>query len=280
MKEISAELVTGTVRDLFLEANRCIGRDIEEAITAAAEKEALPAAVNVLKQIAASYRIAREEKLAICQDTGLAVLFVELGQEVRLGGDFTRAVNEGVRQAYTQGYFRASVVEEPLFERLNTRDNTPAVIHLELVPGDHLTLTAMPKGFGAENCSRTKVFPPASTIDDIRDYVVDTVRAAGPNVCPPSFVGVGIGGTLEVAVLLAKKTFLRPLGRRHPDPRYAELEEQWLEAVNRLGLGPGGLGGATTALAVNINTGPTHIAAVPVAVNFCCHASRHARRTL
>jgi fumarate hydratase subunit alpha len=280
IREIPASTIEDAVCSLFLQANFVIDRDIARAVQERAQSEDPGPARASLEQIAQSYDIAARESIAICQDTGLAVLFAQVGQDVHIDGDFTQAVNQGVRRAYDEGYLRASVVDDPLFDRTNTRDNTPAVIHTELVPGDRLTLIAVPKGFGSENCSRAKMFPPAASLKDIRDFVVETVRLAGPNTCPPSILGVGIGGSLEKAALLAKRSLARPLNEAHPDPRYAQLEREWLDAINDLGIGPAGLGGRTTALAVHIGSWPTHIASIPVVVNLCCHAARHARCVL
>jgi fumarate hydratase subunit alpha len=280
LKDLTALVIEEAVYDLFLQANFTIGDDIVQAVRECALSEDAGPAQDSLEQIANSYAIAAREGIAICQDTGLAVLFAQIGQDVHITGDFTEAINRGVRRAYRDGYLRASVVDDPLFNRNNTQDNTPAVIHSELVPGDSLHLIALPKGFGSENCSQARMFTPAAPLETIRDFVVDTVRQAGPNTCPPSIVGVGIGGTLEKAALLAKLALARPLREPHPDPRYARLEQDWLDALNALGIGPAGLGGRTTALAVHIDTWPTHIASIPVVVNLCCHAARHARCTL
>jgi len=277
MREIPVEKITDLVAQLCLAANYDIGPDVESAVAAACETEVSPAGRAALCQICENYRIAREERIAICQDTGMAVLFIDVGQEVHFaGGDFEAAVNQGVRKAYREGYLRKSVVDDPVFDRKNTGDNTPAVIHLRLVPGEkvHILLTA--KGFGSENMSAIKMCAPAEGDKGVLDFIVDAARKAGPNPCPPMIIGVGVGGTLEQAAMLAKRMTARPVGTHHPDPRYAKIEAEALSAINRLGTGPAGVGGRTTALAVNIASAPTHIAGMPVAVNICCHAARHA----
>ncbi len=277
MREIPVEKITELVAGLCLKANYEIGPDIEKAVSAARETEPSPAGQAVLGQLCENYRIAREEKIAVCQDTGMAVFFIDVGQEVHFtGGDFEEAVNAGVRRAYREGYLRKSVVDDPVFDRKNTGDNTPAVIHLRIVPGDKVHILFTAKGFGSENMSAVKFCSPAEGEKGVLDFIVDTARKAGPNPCPPMIVGVGVGGTFEQAALLAKRMTARPVGSRHPDPRYARIEEAALAAINRLGTGPAGIGGRTTALAVNIASVPTHIAGMPVAVNICCHAARHA----
>lgn len=281
MREISVQAVADQVERLFLFASTCIGRDVEEAVKRGIETEPSPAGRAALEQIAENYEIAREERVAICQDTGMAVVFADIGQDVRLtGGDFETAVNEGVRRAYLGGYLRKSVVSDPLFDRKNTRDNTPAVLHTRIVPGDRLRLLVTPKGFGSENMSRMKMLVPADGVEGVKKFVVETVREAGPNPCPPVIVGVGIGGTMEKAALIAKQMTARPVGSRNADPRYAALEEELLTLVNRTGVGPAGTGGHLTALCVNIDHYATHIAGLPVAVNVCCHAARHAEGAL
>ena len=277
MREIPVEKIAELVAGLCLKANYEIGPDIEKAVSAARETEPSPAGRAVLEQLCENYRIAREEKIAVCQDTGMAVFFIDVGQEVHFtGGDFEEAVNAGVRRAYREGYLRKSVVDDPVFDRKNTGDNTPAVIHLRIVPGDKVHILFTAKGFGSENMSAVKFCSPAEGEKGVLDFIVDTARKAGPNPCPPMIVGVGVGGTFEQAALLAKRMTARPVGSRHPDPRYARIEEAALAAINRLGTGPAGIGGRTTALAVNITSVPTHIASMPVAVNICCHAARHA----
>jgi fumarate hydratase subunit alpha len=281
MRQIRAEVIKDAVKDLFIEANYVIGKDIYKKLKEQHEKEESEVGKSILKQIIENDEIAAKERIAICQDTGLAVLFIELGQDVRIvGGDFNEAVNRGVREAYTDGYLRKSAVTDPLFDRKNTKDNTPAIIHIEIVPGDKIKILVTPKGFGSENMSALKMLKPADGVKGVKDFVVETAVKAGPNPCPPIIVGVGIGGTVEKAALMAKKATLRPVGQHNPDERYARLEQEILEEINKSGIGPGGLGGRTTALAVNIEHFPTHIAGLPVAVNICCHAARHAETTI
>lgn len=274
MRTIQVSDVTAAVRQAAIEANYYLGEDMLQALEKALQEEESPAGREVLRLLLENARIAREQLIPICQDCGLTVVFVELGQEVRLaGGDFVAAINEGVRQGYAEGYLRKSLCH-PL-TRQNTGDNTPAVIHTAIVPGDRLKLTVVPKGGGSENMSRVHMLRPAAGLPGIKDKLVETVAEAGPNPCPPIIVGVGIGGTFEMAALLAKKALLRPVGSRHPDPEQAALEEEFLQLVNDLGIGPGGLGGRITALAVHVNMMPCHIASLPVAINIQCHASRH-----
>jgi fumarate hydratase subunit alpha len=281
MREIKAQLLKDTVRDLFLEANYVIGKDIYDKLKEQYEKEESEVGKSILKQIITNDDIAAEERIAICQDTGLAVLYIELGQDVRIvEGDFEDAINQGVREAYVDGYLRKSSVGDPLFDRKNTKDNTPAIIHIRIVPGDKIKILVTPKGFGSENMSALKMLKPADGVKGVKDFVVDTAVKAGPNPCPPIIVGVGIGGTVEKAALIAKKATLRPIGQSNPDERYAKLEREILEEINKSGVGPAGLGGRTTALAVNIDHFPTHIAGLPVVVNICCHAARHAEATI
>jgi len=281
MREIKAEQVKNKVKELFLRANFHISEDILEALERAREEEASKLGRSVLDMLIQNYRIAFEEEIAICQDTGMAILFVELGQDIHIiEGNFEKAINEGVREAYLEGYLRKSVVDDPVFTRKNTQDNTPAVIYIEIVPGDRIKFLITPKGFGSENMSALAMLKPADGEEGIKSFVVETVRKAGPNPCPPVVVGVGIGGTADKAFVLAKKATLRKIGEFNKDERYAKMEKEILERVNRLGIGPGGLGGSTTALAVNIEYFPTHIAGMPVAVNICCHAARHAEGIL
>lgn len=281
MKEVQASEISRTVFELFLKANYEISEDISEAIETAFAKEESPIGQQVLKDIIDNNKIAKSECMAICQDTGMALVFVELGQEVHIiDGDFEEAVNEGVRKAYIEGYLRKSVVKDPLFDRKNTFDNTPAIIYTDVVPGDKIRITVNAKGFGSENMSRIKMLVPAQGVQGVKDFIVETVKLAGPNACPPVIVGVGIGGSMDKASLLAKKSTIRGVGSKNPDSRYAELEAEVLQEINKLGIGPGGLGGRITALAVNIESYPTHIASIPVAVNLCCHASRHASAEL
>ena len=277
MREISVQLLSDTVRQLYLTANYVIGPDVAAAVEKARETEQSPIGRSVLGQLCENYRIAGEESVAICQDTGMAILFMDIGQEVHFtGGDFEEAVQDGVRRAYRDGYLRKSIVNDPVFDRKNTGDNTPAVLHLRIVPGDRVHILAVAKGFGSENMSAVKMCTPAEGEAGIRDFIIDTARKAGPNPCPPMIIGVGIGGSFETAALMAKRMTARPVGSSNPDPRYAQIERDALAAINRLGIGPAGIGGSTTALCVNIDYAPTHIASMPVAVNICCHAARHA----
>ena len=277
IREIPAERITEAVKDLFMDCNYYIGDDILGALKAARENEDSQLAKDVLTQIIDNDAIAAKERIPMCQDTGMAVLFVEYGDRVTVGGDgFRAAVEEGVRRAYTEGYLRKSVVDDPVFDRVNTKDNTPPVIHTEIVPGDAIRITAGGKGFGSENMSAIKMLTPAYGEQGVKQFILDTVRAAGPNPCPPVVVGVGIGGTFERAAQLAKKATFRAINTKNSDPRYAAMEKELLTEINKMGFGPAGLGGKTTALGVNIETSPTHIAGMPVAVNICCHAARHA----
>ncbi len=258
-----------------MEANYYLGRDVIDAFKKAYENELSLTGKEVIQQLIDNAEIARAEKLPMCQDTGFAVVFVELGQDVRIeGGYLEDAINEGVRRGYAEGYLRKSIVGHPLI-RVNTGDNTPAVIHLKLVPGDNLKITIAPKGGGSENMSAIKMLKPAEGIEGVKNFVLDTVKAAGPNPCPPVIVGVGIGGTFEKAALIAKEALLRPLGIPHPRPEIAKLEKELLDGINALGIGPQGLGGCCTALAVHVEIYAAHIASLPVAVNINCHASRH-----
>ncbi len=281
MREIRASEVTGLVVQLFLKANYVIGKDVMQALREAHRSERSPLGRDVLAQILENNEIAAQEEQAVCQDTGLAVLFVEYGQDAHVtGGDFEEAINQGVRRAYSEGYLRKSVVSDPVFDRKNTQDNTPAIIHTRVVPGDRVRFAVAAKGFGSENMSALKMLKPSDGIAGIKSFLLDAVREAGPNPCPPVILGVGIGGTVEKAASLAKFATLREVGKHNPDPRYAALEQELLTLVNRTGIGPAGLGGTTTALAVNIEWFPTHITALPVAINFLCHASRHAEGVL
>jgi fumarate hydratase subunit alpha len=275
MREINAALIIGLVARLCQDANYYLRADLLASLTRAVEREESPVGVECLQEIIKNAAIARKERIPICQDTGMAVVFIEYGQEVTVtGGDFTQAVNEGVRQGYREGYLRKSVVSDPL-NRSNTGDNTPAVIHTTIVPGDQLKITVAPKGFGSENMSRMAMLTPALGLAGVKQFVVETVSLAGANPCPPLVVGVGIGGTMEQAALLAKKSLLREIGTINPEPALAKLEDNLLTAVNQLGIGPQGLGGRCTALAVHIDSYPTHIAGLPVAVNLSCHVTRH-----
>ncbi len=281
MREISVNTVKEKIKELILEASYVIGEDIYESLCDYKRKEISPVGVSVLDQLIRNYDIAKEERIAVCQDTGMAVVFIEVGQEVMLtGGNITEWVNLGVREAYDEGYLRKSVVTEPIFNRKNTGDNTPAIIHYSIVDGDKIDINVMPKGFGSENMSATKMLVPADGIEGVKQFVLQTVKNAGPNPCPPIIVGVGVGGTIEKATLMSKKVLLRKVGEHNENPEYANLEKELLKEVNKLGIGPAGTGGRTTALSVNIDYYPTHIASLPVAVNLCCHAARHAHATI
>ena len=279
IREIQAEEITREIRRLCIEANRVLPADMEQCIRCAAEKETHPIGSAIMKDICDNMDAARELTLPVCQDTGMAVVFAEIGQDVHINGNFEDAVNEGVRQGYVEGLLRCSVVADPI-RRGNTNDNTPAVLHTRLVPGNQIHLMVAPKGFGSENMSRLKMFTPAAKVEDIVAFVKETVEVAGSNPCPPVVLGVGIGGDFELVAMLAKKALCRSVSQRNPDPFYAELEERMLQAVNSTGVGPQGFGGETTALAVNIEAYPTHIAGLPVAVNVGCHVTRHKSVTL
>ena len=277
IRQIKAETVTETVKQLFLDCNYFIGKDIMTALEKARENEKSKVGKSVLTQIIENDKLAAKEEVPLCQDTGMAILFVEYGDKVVIeDGSFEDAVNEGVRQTYKDGYLRKSVVNDPVFDRLNTKDNTPAIIHTKIVSGDKIKITAGGKGFGSENMSAIKMLTPSYGIDGVKKFILDTVRTAGPNPCPPIVVGVGIGGTFERCAQLAKKATFRAIDTHNEDERYAKLEDELLESINKMGFGPAGLGGTTTAIGVNIETSPTHIAGMPVAVNICCHAARHA----
>lgn len=281
MREISTEQITQEVARLCIEANYHLGQDVLDALRYAREKEISPVGQVVLDQILQNAEIAAQGELPLCQDTGLAVVFLELGQDVHIvGGDLYEAINEGVRQGYQRGYLRKSVVDRPFSARVNTRDNTPAVVHADIVPGDKLKITVAPKGGGSENMSYLKMFSPAAGRPGIINWVVECVDKSGANPCPPIIVGVGIGGTMDRTTLLAKKALFRPVGQPHPDSEVAELEAEILERVNRLGIGPQGLGGRVTALAVHVETFPCHIASLPAAVNIQCHSARHKEAVL
>lgn len=279
VREIPVAEITKTIKRLCIEANRLLGDDVIEAFKKGREKEESPVGKEIFRQLLENARIAKEEGLPLCQDTGLALVFVEMGQDVHLiGGDLTEAINEGVRQGYKEGYLRASSLD-PL-NRKNLGDNTPAIIHVEIRPGNKLKLRVAPKGFGSENMSRVVLFPPAVGIEGIKKFVIQRVEESGANPCPPLIVGVGIGGTLEKAAIIAKKSLFRPVGQRHSNPDIAKLEQDLLEDINNLGIGPQGLGGTVTALAVHIETYPTHIASIPVAVNIQCNCARHKEAVL
>lgn len=277
MREISSDCVTNAVKELFIKANIFLPSDTEGAICNACIAETSPVSAAALRTSRENLAVARERRLPICQDTGMAVVFCEIGNEVHIvGKSLTEAVNDGVRQAYAEGYFRCSVVSDPLFERKNTTDNTPAVIHCEFVCGSNLKITVEPKGFGSENMSRIKMFNPSVSKDDIINFAVEAVKEAGGKPCPPVVLGIGIGGTFDYSAVLAKKALARSISERNRDPLYAELETEILTAVNKTGVGAQGFGGDISALAVNIEYFPTHIAGLPVAINVNCHIARHA----
>lgn len=276
MREINAKQIKEKVKELFLQANYYIGEDVLNSIEDALQKETSEIGKNVLSMILENYKVAAQEKIAICQDTGLAILFIKLGQEVHINGSWEEAINEGVKEAYVDGYLRKSVVTDPVFDRKNTKTNCPAIIYTDIVPGDKIEFLVTPKGFGSENMSRMAMMKPADGPEGIVDFIVETVKIAGPNPCPPTIVGVCVGGTMDQAAVTAKKATLRKVGEHNHDPRYAKMERKTLEKINNLGIGPAGLGGDTTSLWVNIDYQPTHIAGMPVAVNICCHAARHA----
>lgn len=274
MRTIQASKVTEVVRRLCIEANCHLSADLKERISACRECETFPVAQGILDQIIENYNIADENNVPICQDTGMACVFIDVGQEVYVDGNLEEAIHEGVRQGYRDGYLRKSVVRDPL-DRVNTGDNTPAMIYYNIVSGNQIRITVAPKGFGSENMSQIKMLKPSDGLDGVKEFVVRVVEEAGPNPCPPIVVGVGVGGTFDKAAFMAKKALIRSVDRRNPDPFYAALEEELLERINALGVGPQGFGGKTTALAVNIEKCPTHIAGLPVAVNINCHVTRH-----
>ncbi len=279
MREINAQQITEVVRRLCIDANRHLPQDMKNRIEACRAQEGWAQAGEILDRIIENYHIADGSDRPICQDTGVACVFLKVGQEVHINGDIAEAVNEGVRQGYDQGYLRKSVVRDPL-DRVNTGDNTPAMLYYEIVPGGKLEITVAPKGFGSENMSQIKMLKPSDGLQGVKDFVCKVVEEAGPNPCPPIVVGVGIGGTFDKAAYLAKKALMRPVDQRNSVPFYAQLEEELLESVNALGIGPQGFGGRTTALAVNIEQYPTHIAGLPVAVNLNCHVTRHMTEVL
>lgn len=281
MKTLNVQKITEAIRRLAVQVNTDLPQDVEQALETGRQQEVSPFGIYCFDQILANAKLAREEHQAMCQDTGTMVVYLNVGQDLHLvGGDVTAAINEGVRLGYKEGYLRKSIVEEPVFERTNTGDNTPAVIHYNIVPGDRCELILMPKGGGAENMGALGMLKPTAGKDGVEDFVVEAVVKAGGNPCPPIIVGVGIGGTMEKATAIAKEALMRPVGAHHADPRYAAMEEEILEKINKLGIGPQGLGGRVTALAVHINTYPCHIASLPVAVNINCHAARHTRIVL
>lgn len=280
MRTLDVGEITENIKEMCIEANHFLSGDMAQAMQTALNAEEAPLGRQILEQLQENLSIAGEDMIPICQDTGMAVIFMEVGQEVRFeGGPLEEAIQEGVRRGYTEGFLRKSVVKDPIF-RENTKDNTPAVVHYEIVPGDRVRITVAPKGFGSENMSRIFMLKPADGIEGVKNAVLTAVKDAGPNACPPMVVGVGIGGTFEKCALLAKRALTRPVDRRSGIEYVKELEQELLEKINCSGIGPGGLGGSTTALAVNIETYPTHIAGLPVAVNICCHVNRHAVREL
>ena len=280
MREISCHLITDTVKEMCIQATHFLSDDMCEAMNHAIKTETSPLGQMVLKQLEDNLKIAGEEMIPICQDTGMAILFIEMGQEIHIvDGYLEDAINEGVRRGYIDGYLRKSVVKDPI-ERINTDDNTPAIVHYSIVPGETFKMTLAPKGFGSENMSRVCMLKPADGIDGVKKVILETVDAAGPNACPPLVVGVGIGGDFEKCALMSKHALTRKVGEHSDIPYVKELELEMLEKINKLGIGPGGLGGTMTAMAVHIETYPTHIAGLPVAVNICCHVNRHVSREL
>jgi fumarate hydratase subunit alpha len=280
MRTIHTDQIIAAVRQMCIDANLRLSEDVEQAISRGKAQERSPLGRQILEQLQENMDIAAKEQIPICQDTGMAVVFLKIGQNLHIDGiNLEDAVNEGIRQGYVDGYLRKSVVGDPLL-RENTKDNTPGIIHYEIVPGEKLCITVAPKGFGSENMSRIFMLKPADGVDGVKEAILTAVKDAGPNACPPMVVGVGIGGDFEKCAVMAKQALTRDLTERSPIPYVRELEEELLHTVNQLGIGPGGLGGTTTALAVNINTYPTHIAGLPVAVNICCHVDRHVTRVL
>ena len=280
MRSVDVSIVTRNIKEMCIQANHFLSEDMDIAMKKAVETEEAPLGKQILTQLQENLKIAGEDMIPICQDTGMAVVFIEVGQEVHFeGGSLTDAINEGVRQGYVEGYLRKSVVDDPII-RENTKDNTPAVIHYNIVPGDKVKIKVAPKGFGSENMSRVFMLKPADGIEGVKNAILTAVQDAGPNACPPMVVGVGIGGTFEKCALMAKDALTREVGT-HSDIQWVkDLEEEMLETINKLGIGPGGLGGTTTALAVNVNTYPTHIAGLPVGINICCHVNRHIVREI
>lgn len=280
MREVNVDKVTENIKEMCIEANHFLTDDMKKVFKNAVVSEKSPLGKQVLNQLNENLDIAANDMIPICQDTGMAVVFINVGQDVHfIGGNITDAINEGVRQGYVEGFLRKSVVNDPII-RENTKDNTPAVIHYNIVPGDKVDITVAPKGFGSENMSRVFMLKPADGIEGVKDAILTAVKDAGPNACPPMVIGVGIGGTFEKCALLAKKALTRNVEEESPVPYVRELEKEMLEKINKLGIGPGGLGGTQTALAINIETYPTHIAGLPVAVNMCCHVNRHAHRQI
>ena len=280
MREVNVSIITDNIKEMCIEANHFLTDDMKNVFENAVKNEESALGKQVLGQLEENLKIAGEDMIPICQDTGMAVVFINVGQDVHLtGGDITDAINEGVRRGYVDGYLRKSVVKDPIY-RENTKDNTPAVIHFNIVPGDRVDITVAPKGFGSENMSRVFMLKPADGIEGVKEAILTAVKDAGPNACPPMVVGVGIGGTFEKCAYLAKKALTRDLNEESPVEYARDLEREMLEKINKLGIGPGGLGGTQTALAINIETYPTHIAGLPVAVNICCHVNRHSHRVI
>lgn len=280
MREVNVSIITDNIKEMCIEANHFLTDDMKNVFENAVKNEESALGKQVLGQLEENLKVAGEDMIPICQDTGMAVVFINVGQDVHLtGGDITDAINEGVRRGYVDGYLRKSVVKDPIY-RENTKDNTPAVIHFNIVPGDRVDITVAPKGFGSENMSRVFMLKPADGIEGVKEAILTAVKNAGPNACPPMVVGVGIGGTFEKCAYLAKKALTRDLNEESPVEYVRDLEKEMLEKINKLGIGPGGLGGTQTALAINIETYPTHIAGLPVAVNICCHVNRHSHRVI
>ena len=276
MREVSTDEITKNIKEMCIEANYILSDDVKNKIINSAAVENSEIGKKILSQLEENMEIAEREQIPICQDTGMAVVFIKIGQEVHItGGSLEDAINQGVREGYTEGYLRKSVVKDPLFERTNTKDNTPAIIYYDIVEGDTFHITLAPKGFGSENMSQIKMLKPSDGLQGIKDFVMKVVNDAGPNACPPMVIGVGIGGSFDKVTMLAKKAMIREIGSHHPDQRYASLEDELLQMINETGIGPAGYGGKTTALSLNIETFPTHIAGMPVAVSICCHVSRH-----
>ena len=280
MRTLNVEEISKNIKDMCIEANHFLSKDMDIAMKNAVSTEKSPLGKKILSQLQDNLKIAGKDMIPICQDTGMAVVFLEIGQDVHFeGGNLEDAVNEGIRRGYVDGYLRKSVVKDPIL-RENTKDNTPGIIHYKIVPGDQVKIKVAPKGFGSENMSRVFMLKPADGIEGVKEAVLTAVKDAGPNACPPMVIGVGIGGTFEKCALMAKEALTREVGSHSDIPYVKELEEELLERINKIGIGPGGLGGSTTALAVNVNTYPTHIAGLPVAVNICCHVNRHVIRTI
>lgn len=280
MREVNVSIITDNIKEMCIEANHFLTDDMKNVFENAVKNEESALGKQVLGQLEENLKVAGEDMIPICQDTGMAVVFINVGQDVHLtGGDITDAINEGVRRGYVDGYLRKSVVKDPIY-RENTKDNTPAVIHFNIVPGDKVDITVAPKGFGSENMSRVFMLKPADGIEGVKEAILTAVKDAGPNACPPMVVGVGIGGTFEKCAYIAKKALTRDLNEESPVEYVRDLEKEMLEKINKLGIGPGGLGGTQTALAINIETYPTHIAGLPVAVNICCHVNRHSHRVI